>query len=151
MSNGAAHPAHVAVVDIQRAVAARYGVSVTDLRSARRTANVTLPRLIAVYLARTLTELSLPAIGRLFGNRDHTTILRSVCIVRQRMARDAAFMGEVAALKAQACVHAETAWRSRMPAEVDAFDKALNQFGFELAVVPLGTRDERGFIDNKRS
>lgn len=64
--------------DIKRAIAAHFDISVCDLISARRTANVILPRQIGIYLAKELTLLSLPEIGRRFGNRDHTTVLHSI-------------------------------------------------------------------------
>lgn len=55
-----------------------YSVSVIDLMSARRTANIVKPRQVAMYLAKTLTLRSLPDIGRRLGGRDHTTVLHGV-------------------------------------------------------------------------
>jgi hypothetical protein len=63
---------------IIRLVAKTYGVTATDVVSDRRTANVVRPRQIAMFLAKTLTQRSLPWIGRQFGNRDHTTVLHAV-------------------------------------------------------------------------
>ncbi|RAI42935.1 helix-turn-helix domain-containing protein [Rhodoplanes roseus] len=63
---------------IQQVVARRYGVTVTDMRSARRTAAVLRPRQMAMWLTRTMTPKSLPEIGRRFGGRDHTTVLHAV-------------------------------------------------------------------------
>ncbi len=60
---------------IQQVVADHYGVRVADLKSKRRTAAISKPRQVAMYLCRTLTSHSLPEIGRLFGGRDHTTVL----------------------------------------------------------------------------
>lgn len=68
----------VTVDDIQRAVAKRYGVSVPDLVSKRRTQSVVRPRHVAMYLAKTLTTRSLPDIGRRFGGRDHSTVIHAV-------------------------------------------------------------------------
>lgn len=68
----------VTCADIKRAVAAHFNVSVRDLISQRRTADVILPRQIGIYLAREMTLLSCPQIGRQFGNRDHTTILHAI-------------------------------------------------------------------------
>jgi hypothetical protein len=73
------------VEDIIRAVRFRTGVTTRDLLSARRTANVVLPRQIAMYIAKTLTIKSLPEIGRRFGGRDHTTVLHAVRKVRALM------------------------------------------------------------------
>ena len=53
------------------------GISDIDIRSSRRTANVVLPRQVAMYLARLLTTKSLPEIGRRMGGRDHTTCLHA--------------------------------------------------------------------------
>lgn len=61
--------------DIQRACSLHYGVSITDIVSARRTQKVVRPRQVAVYLARRLTTHSLPQISRRFGKRDHTTAM----------------------------------------------------------------------------
>jgi hypothetical protein len=76
-----------ATATIQRVVARHYGVTLVDLLSARRTKQVAFARQVAVYLVRQHTLLSLPAIGRLFGNRDHTTILhaaRKIRVLRER-------------------------------------------------------------------
>lgn len=63
---------------IQRAVVAAFpGVTVRDLKSARRTKDVVKPRQIAMYLAKSLTLRTLPEIGRRFGGRDHSTILHA--------------------------------------------------------------------------
>lgn len=59
-------------------VAAFYGVTVHDIHSKRRTANIVLPRQIAAYLSKILTPHSLPSIGNHIGRRDHTTILYAV-------------------------------------------------------------------------
>jgi chromosomal replication initiator protein len=58
-------------------VAAFYNVGLLDLRSQRRTQPVTFYRQVAMYLAKELTTHSLPAIGRQFGGRDHTTVLHA--------------------------------------------------------------------------
>lgn len=74
--NGAV--AVVSVEDIQKLVCARYNLDRNDIKSARRFNNVTLPRQVAMYLCRRLTPRSFPEIGRLFGGRDHTTVLHAV-------------------------------------------------------------------------
>lgn len=63
---------------IQEVVAQRFEVSKLDMTSHRRTAAVVLPRQVAMYLAKEMTPKSLPEIGRLFGGRDHTTVLHAV-------------------------------------------------------------------------
>jgi hypothetical protein len=63
---------------IQLAVAKHYKVKLSDMVSGRRTADLILPRHVAIYLAKELTAKSLPQIGIKFGHRDHTTILFAV-------------------------------------------------------------------------
>lgn len=62
---------------IQELVAIHFKIKVDDLNSKRRTRNVTVPRQIAMYLCRELTDWSLPKIGELFGGRDHTTVIHA--------------------------------------------------------------------------
>ena len=87
---------------IQRVVARHYGVSVIDLVSTRRTQPLAFVRHIAIYLVRELTALSMPSIGRLFGDRDHTTILHAVRKVQARRERDPAFDATLKKLAAAA-------------------------------------------------
>ncbi len=145
MTQPATTACQVTVADIQRAVAHCYGVSVADIRSSRRAPEIVQPRHIAIYLAKILTPLTASAIGRLFGKRDHGGILRAIKTIQARIDKDPALASELGTLKAEACRHAESVWRTRMPGAVLAFDQTLNQFGFELAIVPIGTRDHNGF------
>jgi len=62
---------------IQKEVATFYDLSVSDLKSKRRSRNIIIPRQICMYIARKITNLSLPEIGAAFGGRDHTTVLHS--------------------------------------------------------------------------
>jgi chromosomal replication initiator protein len=71
-------PKKLITVDfIQRCVAEEFGVSLHDLKTKRRNKNIVLPRQVAMYISRELTELSLPEIGESFGGKDHTTVLHS--------------------------------------------------------------------------
>lgn len=63
---------------ILKAVVAEFKVSLTDLKGPRRHRNITVPRQIAMYLIRELTDVSLPQIGQLFGGRDHSTVINSL-------------------------------------------------------------------------
>lgn len=63
---------------IMREVASYFGLSLQDLTSPGRRRSIVQARHIAMYLCRTLTDLSLPQIGSLFGGRDHTTVLHSI-------------------------------------------------------------------------
>ena len=73
MSNG-----QISVENIQKTVADFYKIKVSDMYSKRRPANIAVPRQIAMYLVKELTQKSLPEIGDLFGGRDHTTVLHAV-------------------------------------------------------------------------
>lgn len=62
---------------IQRCVAEEFGISLQELKTKRRNKTIVLPRQVAMYLSRELTELSFPEIGGFFGGKDHTTVLHS--------------------------------------------------------------------------
>jgi chromosomal replication initiator protein len=68
----------VTVELIQKTVADHYKIKVADMYSKRRPNNIAMPRQVAMYLAKELTQKSLPEIGELFGGRDHTTVLHAV-------------------------------------------------------------------------
>ena len=65
------------IEQIQKTVATYYNVRVSDLLSAKRDRKITLPRHIAMSIAKQLTNHSLPTIGDAFGGRDHTTVLHA--------------------------------------------------------------------------
>ncbi len=73
---------------VQRVVASHYQVTQSDLKSSTRNRKVTLPRQIAMYLVREMTNLSLPDIGRNFGGRDHTTVMHACKKVEQNQGQD---------------------------------------------------------------
>ncbi len=62
---------------IQEAVARYFDLKLDDLKSKRRTRDISFPRQIAMYLCRELTDMSLPKIGDEFGGRDHTTVIHA--------------------------------------------------------------------------
>lgn len=68
----------ISVENIQKTVAYFYKIKIADMYSKKRPANIARPRQIAMYLAKELTQKSLPEIGALFGGRDHTTVLHAV-------------------------------------------------------------------------
>ena len=68
----------ISVENIQKTVADYYKIKVADMYSKNRPASIARPRQIAMYLAKELTQKSLPEIGELFGGRDHTTVLHAV-------------------------------------------------------------------------
>lgn len=67
----------ISVENIQKTVADFYKIKVADMYSKKRPASIARPRQIAMYLAKELTQKSLPEIGELFGGRDHTTVLHA--------------------------------------------------------------------------
>ena len=89
-----AEPVNVTVDKVFSAVYHRYNIKREDLVSARRTKEIASARHVTVYLIRTITEMSLPNIGKLF-NRDHSTILSSLDAVEKRKAQDDLFRIEL--------------------------------------------------------
>ncbi len=88
----------VTIEEIQRQVASHYQIRVGDMHSARRSRSIARPRQIAMFLAKQLTQHSLPDIGRRFGGRDHTTVLHAVkkidelCIIDKQFQDDVEFL-----------------------------------------------------------
>jgi chromosomal replication initiator protein len=68
----------ITIEAIQRAVSENFGMKVTDLKQKNNSRNVVVPRQIAMFLAKQMTEASLPEIGRQFGNKHHTTVMHSI-------------------------------------------------------------------------
>ena len=68
----------ITIEAIQRAVSEHFGMRVSDLKQKNNSRNVVVPRQIAMYLAKQMTEASLPEIGRQFGNKHHTTVMHSI-------------------------------------------------------------------------
>ncbi len=79
----------VSIDNIQRVVAEYYKIKVSDLHSKRRSRSVARPRQVAMYLAKDLTNHSLPEIGDTFGGRDHTTVLHACRKVKELIDSDA--------------------------------------------------------------
>jgi len=73
---------------IQRAVAEQFGMRVADLKQKNNSRNVVVPRQIAMYLAKQMTEASLPEIGRQFGNKHHTTVMHSIAKIDEQRRSD---------------------------------------------------------------
>ncbi|WP_227763568.1 chromosomal replication initiator protein DnaA [Zhaonella formicivorans] len=72
-----AKPPEITISRIQEKVAKHFNLRVEEFKAKKRTRSVAFPRQIAMYLARELTDLSLPRIGEEFGGRDHTTVLHA--------------------------------------------------------------------------
>jgi len=76
------------ISEIQDATCRHFGLTSDELLSTARTPRIAWPRQVAMYLARELTGASLPAIGREFGGRDHTTVLHACRRTTARLASD---------------------------------------------------------------
>ncbi len=74
--------------EIISTTASYFKISLQDIKSQKRTQNFSLPRQIAMYLCRELTDLSLPRIGREFGGKDHTTIIHAYKKISSEMANN---------------------------------------------------------------
>ena len=80
---------------VQEVVARRWGVTPEGLRSKARTKTLTIPRQVAMYLARNMLGMQLVEIGQAFGGRDHSTVIHSVDKVERQMMRDRTFKERV--------------------------------------------------------
>ncbi|HUX43501.1 MAG TPA: chromosomal replication initiator protein DnaA [Terracidiphilus sp.] len=78
----------ITIESIQRAVAEQFGMKVSDLKQKNNSRNVVVPRQIAMYLAKQMTEASLPEIGRQFGNKHHTTVMHSIAKIDEQRRAD---------------------------------------------------------------
>ncbi|MFM0390508.1 chromosomal replication initiator protein DnaA [Paraburkholderia phytofirmans] len=89
----------ISVENIQKTTADFYSIKVADMYSKKRPANIARPRQIAMYLAKELTQKSLPEIGELFGGRDHTTVLHAVRKIADERSKDAQLNHELHVLE----------------------------------------------------
>jgi chromosomal replication initiator protein len=87
------------VEEIQTRVATEFGVSRAELVGSTRAATPLRARQVAIFLTRELTDLSLPQIGRLYGGRDHSTVLNSLRRVEARLTEDPTLAGRVSELR----------------------------------------------------
>ena len=87
------------VEEIQQRVAERFGISRAELVGSSRAATPLRARQVAIFLTRDLTDLSLPQIGRLYGGRDHTTVLNSLRRVEARLDEDVELAEKVRELR----------------------------------------------------
>jgi chromosomal replication initiator protein len=95
-------PKAVPTIDkVQDVVARRWGVTPEGLRSKARIKSLTVPRQIAMYLAREVLNMQLVEIGQAFGGRDHSTVIHSVDKVQRQLARDRSFRERVDSARAE--------------------------------------------------
>lgn len=94
-----ANDRRVTIDEIQRKVAEHFNMRVADMHSERRARAVARPRQVAMFLAKHLTQRSLPEIGRKFGGRDHTTVMHAVKKIEELMASDHGFAEDIELLR----------------------------------------------------
>ncbi|MCC8467338.1 MAG: chromosomal replication initiator protein DnaA [Rickettsia endosymbiont of Eriopis connexa] len=85
----------ITVEDIQKKVASRYNIKLSDMSSSRRLREVARPRQIAMYLSKTLTPKSLADIGKKFGKKDHTTVMHAIKKVEELLENDIELREEI--------------------------------------------------------
>ena len=86
------------IQEIQNKVAKYYHVTVSELRGKKRVKTIVIPRQIAMYLSRELTDASLPKIGQDFGGKDHTTVIHAYDKITKAVKKDSAIKKDVNAL-----------------------------------------------------
>jgi chromosomal replication initiator protein len=78
----------ITIEAIQRAVAEHFGMKVPELKQKNNSRQIVVPRQIAMYLAKQMTEASLPEIGRQFGGKHHTTVMHSIAKIDEQRRQD---------------------------------------------------------------
>ena len=78
----------ITIEAIQRAVSEQFGMRVAELKQKNNSRSVVVPRQIAMYLAKQMTEASLPEIGRQFGGKHHTTVMHSIAKIDEQRRAD---------------------------------------------------------------
>ncbi len=94
-----ANERRVTIDEIQRRVAEHFNIKMAEMTSSRRARIVARPRQVAMYLAKQLTQRSLPEIGRKFGGRDHTTVMHAVKKIEELTRADRALAEDVELLQ----------------------------------------------------
>jgi len=88
----------ISIDDIQKAVAEHFNLRLSDMLSQRRSRNIARPRQVAMYLAKQLTERSLPEIGRKFSGRDHTTVMHAIRKIEELRCSDSSLDEDITRL-----------------------------------------------------
>lgn len=91
----------ITVETIQKVVSDYYNISVSELKSESRKKTLAVPRHIAIYLSRQLTEYSLTEIGEEFGGRDHTTVMNSISKIENQLKIDSMIVDTLKVLEKQ--------------------------------------------------
>ncbi|HAZ0570196.1 chromosomal replication initiator protein DnaA [Enterococcus faecium] len=98
LKSGKGHP-QLSILQIQEEVAKYYHIQLKDLKGKKRVKSIVVPRQIAMYLARELTDNSLPKIGAEFGGKDHTTVIHAHEKIKQLMDSSVSMQNEVSEIK----------------------------------------------------
>ena len=91
----------ISIDTIQKVVAAAFNVKISDMKMKRKYKGFVIPRQVAMYLSRKLTDASLLEIGDKFGGKDHSTVLHSIKKVEQKILQEPAFKETVENLKSR--------------------------------------------------
>lgn len=89
----------ITVEEIQRKVSDHYNIRLSDMIGPKRLRTYARPRQVAMYLAKTLTNRSLPEIGRRFGGRDHTTVMHGVRRIEELKSTDSQIADDIELLR----------------------------------------------------
>lgn len=89
----------ISIEEIQSQVSKFYGVTVKDIKSTKRNQNIVIARQVAMFLAREMTDNSLPKIGKEFGGRDHSTVLHAYNKIKNMLAQDDSLRIEIETIK----------------------------------------------------
>lgn len=89
----------IPIEEIQTTVGKFYGVTIKEIKATKRTQNIVLARQVAMYLARELTDNSLPKIGKEFGGRDHSTVLHAYNKIKNMLSQDESLRIELESIK----------------------------------------------------
>lgn len=93
------HKSQLSILKIQEVVCDYYHIQLKDLKGKKRVKTIVLPRQIAMYLSRELTDNSLPKIGAEFGGKDHTTVIHSHEKIQQLLKSDPTMQKEISDIK----------------------------------------------------
>ena len=88
----------ITIEAIQRATAESFGMKISELKQKNNSRQIVVPRQIAMYLAKQMTEASLPEIGRQFGGKHHTTVMHSIAKIDEQRRTDKALNSTITKL-----------------------------------------------------
>ncbi|MDV5972494.1 Chromosomal replication initiator protein DnaA [Streptococcus canis] len=89
----------IPIEEIQTQVGKFYGVTVKEIKATKRTQDIVLARQVAMFLAREMTDNSLPKIGKEFGGRDHSTVLHAYNKIKNMISQDESLRIEIETIK----------------------------------------------------